>query len=245
MGLYLGASTTSGPNRNMKIEFVSDSHIEHEQAWYAEPFVGTYNHQFMIYPFEKSWQESQAPSISRSYTQEVYTREFHASPNSGNLPSEKSLISLDQQNVEITSMEIIDGKLQVRLNEKTGRESDVVLSLGDKKKKEESLKVLERAAGFLQHEVGTALQMRYTPKLQFEFQPGNALFRRKFQLVHTLFKLEFQQRDALVASGQRHIHSLESLGHSPPPVFGKLCQCFLDFGTKERVWVRCGQNLML
>lgn len=40
--------------------------------------------------------------------------------------------------------------------------------MGDKKKKEESLQVLARAAGFLQHEVGTALQMRYTPKLQFE-----------------------------------------------------------------------------
>jgi hypothetical protein len=135
MGLYLGASTTTGPNRKMKIDFVSDSHVEHEQAWYAEPFMGTYNHQFMLFPFNKSWQESQAPSISRSYTQEVYIREFHSSTNSGTLPPEKSLISLDQQNVEITSMEMIDGKLQIRLNEKTGKESDIVLSLGDKKKK--------------------------------------------------------------------------------------------------------------
>ena len=40
--------------------------------------------------------------------------------------------------------------------------------LGDKKKKEETFKVLQHAAGFLQHEVGIALKLRYTPKLQFE-----------------------------------------------------------------------------
>ncbi len=34
------------------------------------------------------------------------------------------------------------------------------------------------------------------PQLQFEFQPGNALLRRKFQLVDTLLGFELQLGDA-------------------------------------------------
>ena len=59
--------------------------------------------------------------------------------------------------------------------------------MGDKKKKEESLKVLARAAGFLQHEVGTALQMRYTPKLQFELDDS---LDKDFEIGQVIRKIE-------------------------------------------------------
>ena len=39
--------------------------------------------------------------------------------------------------------------------------------LGDDKKKAETQIALEKAAGFLQKEIGTALILRYTPKLHF------------------------------------------------------------------------------
>lgn len=40
-------------------------------------------------------------------------------------------------------------------------------AMGDQKTKGESQTALEKAAGFLQREIGTALKLRYTPKLQF------------------------------------------------------------------------------
>jgi ribosome-binding factor A len=59
--------------------------------------------------------------------------------------------------------------------------------MGDKKKKEESLKVLARAAGFLKHEVGLALQMRYTPRLQFELDDS---LDKDFEIGQVIRKIE-------------------------------------------------------
>ena len=65
--------------------------------------------------------------------------------------------------------------------------------MGDKKKKEESLKVLAHAAGFLQHEVGTALQMRYTPKLQFELDDS---LDKDFEIGQVIRKIEEKDNPA-------------------------------------------------
>ena len=59
--------------------------------------------------------------------------------------------------------------------------------MGDKKKKEESLAVLKRAAGFLQHEVGLAIKMRYTPKLQFELDDS---LDKDFEIGQVIRKIE-------------------------------------------------------
>ena len=59
--------------------------------------------------------------------------------------------------------------------------------MGDKKKKEDSLKVLQRAAGFLQHEVGLTLKMRYTPKLQFELDDS---LDKDFEISQVIRKIE-------------------------------------------------------
>ena len=42
-------------------------------------------------------------------------------------------------------------------------------ALGDDKVRKETQLALEKAAGFLQREIGTALQLRYTPKLKFMY----------------------------------------------------------------------------
>lgn len=41
--------------------------------------------------------------------------------------------------------------------------------MGEEKQKGQTQKALERAAGFLQHEIADALKLRYTPKLMFHF----------------------------------------------------------------------------
>ncbi|MBN1688085.1 MAG: 30S ribosome-binding factor RbfA [Candidatus Omnitrophica bacterium] len=43
---------------------------------------------------------------------------------------------------------------------------------GDAKERKETQQVLERAAGFLQREIGKALQMKNTPKLTFSYDPS-------------------------------------------------------------------------
>ena len=42
VGSYMGASTTSGPIRDVGMKFISPTEIEHEPAWYSEPFQGNY-----------------------------------------------------------------------------------------------------------------------------------------------------------------------------------------------------------
>jgi len=134
VGLFLGASTTSGPIRDVGMTMVNKGFVKHEPAWYLEPFHGAYKHSFMLYPFTGNWQENHAPTISRSYTQEVYLREFYPADNSGRLPAGNSLISVDQPGIEITSMDIREGKVSLHLNDKEGKASKVKLSIGDKTK---------------------------------------------------------------------------------------------------------------
>ena len=134
IGFYLGSSTTSGPIRNVGMKFVGETRVDHEPAWYAEPFHGTYNHKFMLYPFDGTWQENHASSVSKSYSEEVYMREFFPEKSSGNLPPEKSLISISQPGIEITSIEPKGKQLMIRLNDKENRESDIRLVVGNKTK---------------------------------------------------------------------------------------------------------------
>jgi hypothetical protein len=134
IGLYLGSSTTSGPIRNVGMKFVTETQVDHEPAWYAEPFHGTYTHKFMLFPYDGNWQENHAPSVSKSYTEEVYLREFFPVKNSGDLSPEKSLISLSQPGIEITSIEPKGNELLIRLNDKEKKDSEVNLKIGNKTK---------------------------------------------------------------------------------------------------------------
>lgn len=63
--------------------------------------------------------------------------------------------------------------------------------LGDKKKKEESFKVLQRAAGFLQREVGLVLKLRYTPKIQFELDDS---LDKDFEIGQVIRKIEDREK---------------------------------------------------
>ena len=63
--------------------------------------------------------------------------------------------------------------------------------MGDKKKKEDTFKVLKNAAGFLQKEVGVALKLRYTPKLQFELDDS---LDKDFEIGQVLRQIEDKEK---------------------------------------------------
>lgn len=134
MGVFIGASTASGPIKNVGMDIVSDVEVVHEPAWYAEPFHGTYEHRFMLFPFEEGWQENHAISTARSFTEPLYMREFTPA-TSASMESCKSLIEIENKGIDITSMEYLDYSMNVRLNDKENLETSVEISIGQKRKR--------------------------------------------------------------------------------------------------------------
>jgi hypothetical protein len=132
-GLYIGASTTSGPVRNMGMTFVDKTNVEADLDWYGEPFHGRYTHRFMLYPYGDTWEESRLPEISKSYTQPVYIRE--TAPNAtGALSPQQSLLTVGRPGIEVTTMNYSEKEgAMVRLNNKSGKEATVQLAIGSKK----------------------------------------------------------------------------------------------------------------
>ena len=133
-GLHIGASTTSGPVRNMGMTFVDNTHVEADLDWYGEPFHGSYKHRFMLYPYEGTWEDSGLPEISKSYTQNVYIREI--SPNAaGALSPQQSLLTVSRPGIEVTTMNCSEKEgTTVRLNNKSGKDATVQVTIGKKAK---------------------------------------------------------------------------------------------------------------
>lgn len=132
MTLYLGASTSSGPIRDVGLTFKDKTTVQHEHAWYSEPFHGEYRHQVMLQPYSGDWKEAHVSSAFRSYTQPVYIRECYPQANTNPLPARHSWVELSQPNVEITSMESTPQGLQLRMNEKEGNATQVELKIKGK-----------------------------------------------------------------------------------------------------------------
>ena len=130
--LYLGASTTSGPIRDVGMTFVTKTEVEHEPAWYSEPFHGEYKHQVLLYSYNGDWKDVHVPLVFRNYAQPVYIRECYSSTDSGNLPAEKTLVEFDNPNIEITTMELNVKGIQLRLNEREGLDTKVQMRIKNK-----------------------------------------------------------------------------------------------------------------
>ena len=127
MTLYMGASTTSGPIRNVGLTYKKKNDVSHEEAWYSEPFHGTYHHRILLIPYGGTWQEAHLPQTLRSVHQPVYTRECH--PAKGPLPARESLITTESPNVDITTIDDGSQGLVLRLNEREGRPTKTTLRL--------------------------------------------------------------------------------------------------------------------
>ena len=66
------------------------------------------------------------------------------------------------------------------------RYAKVYISVLDKDKSKETIKGLKSAAGFLRREIGSRLQLRYTPELIFEEDDSIAYGAKMFDLLRSL-----------------------------------------------------------
>jgi len=66
------------------------------------------------------------------------------------------------------------------------RYAKVYISVLDKDKSKETLKGLKSAGGFLRREIGSRLQLRYTPELIFEEDDSIAYGAKMFELLRKL-----------------------------------------------------------
>jgi ribosome-binding factor A len=72
------------------------------------------------------------------------------------------------------------------------RYAKVFISVLDKDKSKETLKGLKSAGGFLRREIGSRLQLRYTPELIFEEDDSIAYGAKMFDLLR---KLDIKEDD--------------------------------------------------
>jgi len=138
MKVYMGASTTSGPIRNVGLTFRSKTDVDHETAWYLEPFHGTYHHSIVLVPFHGNWKEAHVPRTMENLTAPVYQRECWAKGGE-RCDYVRSLAECGNVNCEVTMMEITDGKLHYRINEREGRATTCTLKVDGKTYKDKVL----------------------------------------------------------------------------------------------------------
>lgn len=136
--VYLGASTTSGPIRDVGMKFITKTEVEHEPAWYSEPFHGEYEHQILLYSYKGDWKDVHVPSVFRNYTQPAYIRECYPAKEWGNLPAEQTWVEFNTPNIDITTMERNEKGFLLRLNEREGVNTEVRMKI---KNKEEGILV--------------------------------------------------------------------------------------------------------
>lgn len=131
MKVYLGSSTTSGPIRDVGMTFKTQTDVDHEPAWYLEPFHGTYHHRVVLVPYSGTWQEAHLPRTMQAISAPVYQRECWAGGKAGRSFTQ-SLAGCDNPGCEITMMEMVQGKLKYRINEREGKETSCTLTVGEK-----------------------------------------------------------------------------------------------------------------
>lgn len=134
MILYLGASTASGPIKDVNMTFRTPVNVYHEPAWYLEPFHGEYEHRIVLDTYKGTWQSNNVPLRLRERSSPVYLAEFDGKSKvkiKDVLPAAASLVDYDRSDVDITSIENRDGKTVVRMNERVGKEDVFELRIGD------------------------------------------------------------------------------------------------------------------
>jgi len=133
LGLALGASTPSGPVRNPYM-VVDGLKIEHESPWYAEPFIGSHVHEFVIFPFSGQWSSENVPARVRGMLNPPYLFELLTQRNSPpGMPASGSFVKLEPENMELTHVEAAGSEIEVRLNERCREESEGTIQLGSRR----------------------------------------------------------------------------------------------------------------
>ena len=137
MTLYLGASTASGPIKDVNMTFRTPVNVYHEPAWYLEPFHGEYTHRIVLDTYKGTWQSNNVPLRLREISSPVYVAGFDGKAKvkgKDAMPAVVSMVDYDQSDVDITSIENRDGKTLVRLNERVGKEDVLEIKIGETSK---------------------------------------------------------------------------------------------------------------
>lgn len=131
MTLYLGASTQSGPLKEVVPQFVTPVNVKQEAAWALEPFHGNYTHTILFDTFDGKWQESGALRAMQRSTTPLYIRECYPAKRVSAreaMEPRMSLLRSSSGDVEVTSAEVREGRLRCRINERSGARHEVVLT---------------------------------------------------------------------------------------------------------------------
>lgn len=132
MTLHLGASTESGPIKDVTMTFQTPVHVIHHAAWYLEPFHGQYTHRIVIDTYKGTWQENSIPLSIREISAPVYVKECRNEYNKNlrrqdRMPAQMSLLEYDNQNIDVSSSDLNEGQTVIRLNERIGKEASFTL----------------------------------------------------------------------------------------------------------------------
>ena len=129
--IHLGASTTSGPAKDLGLEFSTPTSVQHKTAWYAEPFHGSYVHNIALKAYDGQWNEAHAPASVKAGTAPVYVRECSGKGN-GKSPLTKSLLGISDAGVEVFSADCTDAEgFTLQLNETEGRSNKFGIRISD------------------------------------------------------------------------------------------------------------------
>ena len=134
--VYLGSSTTSGPIHDVGLTFDSPTHVNHEPAWYSEPFHGTYRHRIILRPYDGEWEQEHVPLIFRNFSSPVYVRQVSGSGKRmrKRFSPEHSFLSVGSPDVDVTMMDIdAKGNCTFRLNGRTGGNQTFSVNVGNRK----------------------------------------------------------------------------------------------------------------
>jgi len=125
--VYMGASTTSGPAKDLGIEYPEKTATLHKTAWYSEPFHGKYHHRIILKSWEGQWNEAHMASVIRELASPVYLRRCIGG-GKGEIPARGSWIDVEGRSAHITMADCCSEASFLRINEHDGREAE--LSLG-------------------------------------------------------------------------------------------------------------------
>ncbi|MBQ0006948.1 MAG: hypothetical protein KBS57_06060 [Alistipes sp.] len=122
--VYLGASTTSGPAKDLGIEYPTPTSTLHKTAWYAEPFHGKYHHTIILGTWEGDWSDAHTGASIRNLATPVYLRKCtgNDATHAEALPTSASWIKLNTSAATVTMADYTetDGFF-IRLNECDGK----------------------------------------------------------------------------------------------------------------------------
>ncbi|NLA58557.1 MAG: hypothetical protein GX855_06620, partial [Firmicutes bacterium] len=130
IGVGLGASTLGTPAEPATQTLIPEEWVVlQDNRWEEEPFYGTYEHEFVIYPFDGTWQAADIPGRAEEALAPVFYSVMGSTQE-----ETRSFIECSEPGVNITSLRLVDNRPTIRLVEELGLERRCTITfLGERK----------------------------------------------------------------------------------------------------------------